>query len=150
VNPVVVAYDGSEPASAALDAAARLFPGHPAAVVSVWDSMAGAASASLVAVPAAVAVEAAEKIDEASERQATQLADEGAARLRSGGLEAVGHPVKSHGNAWSTIVEFAERQEAEVVVVGSRGRSGVKSVLLGSVSSGVVHHSTRPVLVVHA
>lgn len=35
-----------------------------------------------------------------------------------------------------------------VVVVGSRGRSGIKSALLGSVSNAVINHAERPALVV--
>ena len=149
MNPLVVAYDGSDPAAAAADAAARLLPGHPATVVTVWESAAAAAAASLIALPAEVAHTAYEKLDEASERQAAELAESGAARLRAAGIDATPQALRCHGNTWSTIVEFAERSQAEAVVVGSRGRSGVESALLGSVSTGVVHHSSRPVLVVH-
>ena len=42
----------------------------------------------------------------------------------------------------------ADEQDARAVVLGSRGRSGVRAALLGSVSYGVVHHSSRPLLVV--
>jgi nucleotide-binding universal stress UspA family protein len=34
-----------------------------------------------------------------------------------------------------------------MVVIGARGHSGVRSLLLGSVSNGVVHHARLPVLV---
>jgi nucleotide-binding universal stress UspA family protein len=37
-----------------------------------------------------------------------------------------------------------------MIAVGSRGRSGIRSAVLGSVSNGVLHNCTVPVLVVHA
>lgn len=50
--------------------------------------------------------------------------------------------------ARAAIVDAADREDARAIVVGSRGLSGVKSALLGSVANGVVHHSTRPVVVI--
>ena len=149
MNPVVIAYDGSDQASAAAETAARLFPAHPATVVTVWESNAATSAGALLAIPADVAREAYEKLDDANRREAAELAERGAEQLRASGIEATAEAVRCRGNTWSTIVKFAERNQAEVIVVGSRGRSGVKSALLGSVSTGVVHHSSRPVLVVH-
>jgi nucleotide-binding universal stress UspA family protein len=48
----------------------------------------------------------------------------------------------------STIVEFAENEKVDLIVVGTRGASGVKRMLLGSVVSGVVTYAHCPVLVV--
>lgn len=46
------------------------------------------------------------------------------------------------------IVEYAERQRTDLIIIGTKGRSGFKKLLLGSVASGVVNYATCPVMVV--
>jgi nucleotide-binding universal stress UspA family protein len=46
------------------------------------------------------------------------------------------------------IVEYAEKKKVDMIVIGSRGMTGFKKLLLGSVASGVVKYSHCPVLVV--
>jgi nucleotide-binding universal stress UspA family protein len=46
------------------------------------------------------------------------------------------------------IVEYAEQMKIDMIVIGSRGMTGFKKILLGSVASGVVTYSHCPVLVV--
>jgi nucleotide-binding universal stress UspA family protein len=52
------------------------------------------------------------------------------------------------GEAGSSIAAAAEAEHADLVVVGTRGRSGAERMLLGSVSDHVVRHAACPVLVV--
>jgi nucleotide-binding universal stress UspA family protein len=54
---------------------------------------------------------------------------------------AVGHPAEQ-------IIFHADRQQADLIVVGDRGRSKFARLLLGSVSKQVVQYAGRPVLVV--
>jgi nucleotide-binding universal stress UspA family protein len=148
-SPIVIAYDGSAHARSAVIQAAHLFSGHPAVVISAWRSVADVMPASVIAIPASVAHDAQIKMDEAARTEAQSLADAGAAIAREEGLDARGEAVEAHGTIWPCIVRAADEKDAATVVVGSRGLSAMKSALLGSVSAGVVHHSSRPVLVVH-
>ena len=56
--------------------------------------------------------------------------------------------VMEDGRAASVIEAVAERDNADVLVVGRRGRGGVTELLLGSVSHELVLHSKRPVLLI--
>lgn len=47
-----------------------------------------------------------------------------------------------------TIVNYAMNENADLIVIGTRGRTGVKRFLLGSVANGVVLHAHCPVMVV--
>jgi nucleotide-binding universal stress UspA family protein len=46
------------------------------------------------------------------------------------------------------MLEYIEEQNISLIVVGTRGRSGVKKMLLGSIASGLVTYSPCPVLVI--
>jgi nucleotide-binding universal stress UspA family protein len=46
------------------------------------------------------------------------------------------------------ITEYAEHENIDLLIVGTRGRSGFKRLLLGSIASGVVTHAHCPVMVV--
>ena len=147
-DQILLAYDGSDGAKAAVEAAGRLFPGRGADVVSVWQSVAAAAPVGNIAVPTEVIGTAYLELDREAEARAERLAEEGAAAACDGGLRASARAVHCHGNTWATLVRLANGNRPAAIVLGSRGRSGIKSVLLGSVSTGVTHHSEVPVVVV--
>jgi nucleotide-binding universal stress UspA family protein len=54
------------------------------------------------------------------------------------------------GETVETIVALADSKNADIIVLGNRGRSSLTAALLGSVSQGVLNHAKRPVLVVKA
>ena len=55
--------------------------------------------------------------------------------------------VEAH-TAWRGIVEAGLSQEADLIVMGSHGRSGLEKLVLGSVAQAVLSHTKLPVLVV--
>lgn len=86
-----------------------------------------------------------ERVDQArAEREAVLLDIVRHARSKGASAEFLiwtGDP----GNA---LVSAAEAEHADLLVVGTRGRSGAERMLLGSVSDHLVHHAGCPVLVV--
>jgi nucleotide-binding universal stress UspA family protein len=56
--------------------------------------------------------------------------------------------VVSTNSVVKTIVEYAEEKNIDLIVIGSKGMSGLKRMLLGSIASGVVTYAECPVLVV--
>jgi nucleotide-binding universal stress UspA family protein len=149
VRRILIGYDGSAHAERAVEEAARLFPGAEAVVMTAWTSIHDVAGAGRVALPEAVLEQATTEIDSATEAAAQETAQAGAARAREAGLEASSEAVRAERGVAAAILRAADEQDVMSVVVGSRGHSGFRSALLGSVSNTVVQHSTKPVVVVH-
>jgi len=151
VAPILVAYDGSPEAKAALAQAAALFPGRRAVVATVWEPGLAAAipDPGGIGGPAApVELGAAAEVDDLMAKRAAGVAAEGAERARQAGLQSESASTEDEGNVAETIGRMADEHQAAVVVVGSRGQSGLKARLLGSTSESILHHCRRPVLVV--
>lgn len=143
---ILLCYDGSPDAKAAVRAAGRLFDGSTAIVVTVWEGLtevvsraeAGFASSALDF----------EAIDRAQELRASRCTEEGAGYARAAGLAASGLPVRCGPSIAQTILDQAAAEDADMIVLGTRGRGALKSVVMGSVSRAVLQHADRPVLVV--
>ena len=54
----------------------------------------------------------------------------------------------SYGDEEKRIVDFAEKKDFDLIVIGSRGMGAIKEFFLGSTSNYVMHKSKKPVLIV--
>lgn len=145
----MIGYDGSELSQAAVRHVAELFPGRRVVLTTVWEP----ALALMPVDPEFGGTvppdpEAVETVDRYQNEQATQVAEEGAELARSLGLEAEPHAVRDAANVADTLIDLARERDASAVVVGSHGRSGLRSLMLGSVSHKVIGHCDRPVVVI--
>jgi nucleotide-binding universal stress UspA family protein len=85
-------------------------------------------------------------MNQQQEQYHKELAQKGAKVLADAGLKATGR--MELGDPRSVLVEAARREKADLIVIGSHGRSGVAKLLLGSVASHIVGHAPCNVLVV--
>ena len=66
----------------------------------------------------------------------------------NGDIQIKTEVVVSSTSVVAAIVDYAEHEDIDLIIIGSRGRSGFKKLLLGSTASGVVTYATCPILVV--
>jgi len=132
---ILVAYDGSESAQRALAQAADLASsdGASVSVVSVAEPLPQFGRAGAAMPP------------EEEEERRHELAD-AKETLAAKGVDA--KVVERRGDPATLIVDEAEAEGSDVIVVGSRGLNTAQRWLIGSVSSRVVQHAPCNVLVV--
>jgi nucleotide-binding universal stress UspA family protein len=145
-GPILLCYDGSDDAADAIRAIAPLFSGREAVVASFWQPFAQVAKR--FAVSLLEVVQDAPDVNEREAKLAQQLADAGAAVANAAGLPAEGRAIEVSRPIDEAIITYAEEIDAPLIVLGSRGRSGIGSMLLGDVAHDVVQRSTRIVVVV--
>ena len=63
------------------------------------------------------------------------------------GVKFMAETILDVASAADSIVNYAESKKADLIVIGTKGRAGLKRLLLGSVASGVVTHASCPVLI---
>src|SRR3954451_1278663 len=145
-GPLLLCYDGSEDAKHAIEHAGRLLGGRDALVVTVWQPT--------PALRNALSAGATEdrfdfvEVDRAAADLGESVARVGVRIAQQAGLRAKPVAVEATGPVWQTIVEIADRHHAAAIAMGSRGLTGLRPMLLGSVSTAIVHHADRPMLIV--
>jgi nucleotide-binding universal stress UspA family protein len=145
-GPLLLCYDGSADAAHAIEHAGALFTGGSALVVTVWQPIIGVTGIAW-SPEGAGAVDSGDVDREAAEN-AGRIAAEGVRVAQQAGLHAEALAIEATGTVWKTILDLADRHDAAAIVMGSRGLAGLRSMLLGSVSSAVADHSDRPTLII--
>jgi nucleotide-binding universal stress UspA family protein len=141
---VLFAYDGSDHARTAIAKAGETLRPGAAVVATAWTSYADAAPRALLRASVRPVVD---DLDAAGREAAEGLAAEGAELARAAGFDAEPRAVRASGPFFAALLELADELDARAIVVGSRGRSQIAAAVLGSVSTGILHNTQRPVLV---
>jgi nucleotide-binding universal stress UspA family protein len=142
-GPILICYDGSESARAALEAAAEVFAPRSAVVVCYWEPF--ASGVKRFGVHILELVQDAESINERENELAQQIAAEGSAAANAAGLSAEALASKIEGPIEEAILLQADEIDAVAIVLGARSRSTIRSLILGDIANEVVQRATRPV-----
>jgi nucleotide-binding universal stress UspA family protein len=138
MDAIVVGTDGSPGAEAAVNKVIELVPG------------AGVTVHLVCAYPGRSALE---RIGLTARQEPTDLRGVAAdvlARDEHRFTEA-GFTVQKHareGDPAQVLIDVASEQDAELIVVGARGHTGLRRFVLGSVSGKLAHHATKTLLIV--
>jgi nucleotide-binding universal stress UspA family protein len=146
IERIVLAWDGSASARVAAEIVRTwpIFRGSPIRVVSVadfeipwWTGVAGVESPALMPMYADAA--------EASRRLHADLARDMTRELAAAGLTATAEA--REGDAATELIAGAKAWKADLIVLGTHGRTGLRRLLLGSVARNVLQHSGASILV---
>ena len=149
-NPVLLCFDGSEDAAAAIVAGGEMLAPRMAVVLTVWEPVASWAHydpATILSAPLSKLASNAVGLDEAVRDLARKHLEHGIELATQAGFQVEGRRLEE-GKPWRMICQVGEALGAEPIVVGARGLGRVESALLGGVSTAVVFHAKRAVLVV--
>lgn len=136
---ILVPTDGSEFAETAAEAAIELAKTMDATVHAICVVETGPLGS--VSLPGDTA-SADDVLGERGDEYVTQIAD------RAGELDVPVTTEVRQGVPVREIIDYADDVDADVIVMGTRGRGGISRMMLGSVAEGVTRHSGRDVLIV--
>ncbi len=146
--PILIGYDGSDSAKHALVVAHDTLGHRSVTLLHVWTP------------PPAVLADAfstragdgpsREDLEAFACSRALEVAADGARIGDELGFGVDPRIERCAAAVWRTILDVADQIDADLIVSGTHGTTAVQTSILGSVSTGVVHHSRRPVLIVPA
>ncbi|RKQ87163.1 nucleotide-binding universal stress UspA family protein [Solirubrobacter pauli] len=146
---LLIAYDGSPSAKAAIAFAGSLFDGASAVVAHVHPPPPSDEAGALarVALSDAMLSEGLKRMRADAEAAGRRTVDEGVAIAGVAGLPAESE-LRFALTPWRELRALAEEVDADVLVAGTHGPHPVERMILGSTASSLVHHAERPLLVV--
>lgn len=144
IRTILVPLDGSEISERALTPAAEFAERFGARLVlmQVIPTLASVAAQTAAGNPQATAYVDPGEVHEAQRETAREQME--AARSRAGAAAAE----LAEGDPADEIVARAEREHADLIVMGTRGQSGIARAVLGSVADAVMRRAPCPVLLV--
>jgi nucleotide-binding universal stress UspA family protein len=142
-HKIVVPIDGSEPSEAAVALALRMAREDDAEVIFVHAVELNkiAALAGPAPIDPSLAIDAACRVGQ-------ELLDDVKKRAEQAGVHCICELPEDE--CVGSVLEIARQRKADLIVIGSHGRSGIPRALLGSVAEGILRRSPIPVLVCHA
>lgn len=146
---ILVCVDGSESSTKAADHAIEMAKKHDAqlVVLNVIVSQLGYAYSSgtfgLAGTPGAI-----NDLLTKARQEAKKWFDEVEKKASAQGVKVKAEIIASPTSVVQAIVDYAEKNRVDLIVTGTKGRSGFTKLLLGSVASGVVTYASCPVMVV--
>ncbi|MFC6731094.1 MULTISPECIES: universal stress protein [unclassified Haladaptatus] len=143
---ILIPTDGSDTASVAIDHAVDLAATYGAKLHALY-------VVDIDAVNFGLGTEQVDRITQGNFGEMTELQEKADAATGAVAAAAASRDVQVHeevrvGAPHEVIADYADDAGADLVVMGSHGRSGVKRALLGSVTERVLRTTHRPVLVV--
>jgi nucleotide-binding universal stress UspA family protein len=149
-NQILVPLDGSEHSLKALEEAAQIakkFSGK-ITLIHVYSvpplMMPEPSTVGSLSIPIITGAEVSMMI-EAAKKLGNRILDDGEQRIKTSGIQVEKMLVEGH--AVEEIVRVANQGSFDLIVIGARGVSHMREMLLGSVTDGVLHHVGCPVLV---
>jgi nucleotide-binding universal stress UspA family protein len=133
-----VAVDGSDPSFKALSYAAKLAGINNSKIVVL----------NVMSVPPGTTEKAADTMRKDLSARAAEILEKAKSLGKSNGLAVDTQALETTGSIVMAIVDFSNKEKADLIVMGTKGTSGYGRMMLGSVAAGVVSFANCPVLAV--